>query len=73
MTAASQIGREVDAAAEAMVREHRKWFEEAIAIIERRLGDLEAREQKVAEQERWIRERREMIEGGRGGKGWCLT
>jgi hypothetical protein len=62
MTAAAQIGREVDAAAAQMVAEHRKWFDEAIAIIERRLSDLEQREHKIAEAERWINEKRERIE-----------
>jgi hypothetical protein len=62
MTAAAQIGREVDAAAEAMIAEHKAWYEEAIATIERRLTELEAREQKVAEAERWIREKRVTIE-----------
>jgi hypothetical protein len=62
MTAAAQIGRQVDAAAEEMVRQHRAWYEQSIAEIERRLADLEAREKRVAESERWIREKRSLIE-----------
>jgi hypothetical protein len=61
-TAASKIGREVDAAAEVMMREHREWFEQAISEIERRLSDCEARERKLAKSEAWINEKRAKIE-----------
>jgi hypothetical protein len=64
MTAAAQIGREVDAAAEAMIRSHREWYDQAVAEVERRLAAVEQRERErgLAEAERWINERRERIE-----------
>jgi hypothetical protein len=61
-TAASKIGREVDAAAEVMMREHREWYEQAIQEIDRRLSDLEAREKKLAKNEAWVAEKRTKIE-----------
>jgi hypothetical protein len=61
-TAASKIGREVDAAAETMLREHREWYEQAIQELERRLSELEARERKAAKSEAWINEKRAKIE-----------
>jgi hypothetical protein len=61
-TAASKIGREVDAAAAKMIREHHAWFEQAIAEVERRLSECEARERKVAKSEAWIAEKRDKIE-----------
>jgi hypothetical protein len=62
MTAAAQIGREVDAAAVQMIAEHRKWFEEATAIIERRLGDLEQRERAFAVERAEFDERKARLE-----------
>ena len=50
------------AAAEAMIAEHKAWYEQAIATIERRLAAVEERERKVAEGERWVREKRVTIE-----------
>jgi hypothetical protein len=59
-TAASKIGKEL--AAEQMIREHRQWYESAIAEVEKRLAAVEERERKLAEAERSIREKRETIE-----------
>jgi hypothetical protein len=61
-TAAATIGREVDAAPAEMVRQHRAWYEAAIAEVERRLAAVEERERKVTEVERLVTEKRERIE-----------
>jgi hypothetical protein len=65
MTAAREVGKAADAAtaaAEALIRSHREWYEQAVGELERRLADLEAREQKAAAAERSLRERREKIQ-----------
>jgi hypothetical protein len=62
MTAAREIGRQVDAAAEAMIREHKAWFEQAFTQLEQRLAAVEERERKLAEAERWVSEKRDRIE-----------
>jgi hypothetical protein len=62
MTAAAQIGREVDAAATTMIAEHRAWYEAAIQEVDRRLAAVEERERKVTEVERLVSEKRERIE-----------
>jgi hypothetical protein len=62
MTAAREIGRAVDVAAEAMIRSHREWYEAAIQEIERRLAAVEERERKVTEVERLVAEKRDRIE-----------
>jgi hypothetical protein len=49
-------------AAEQMIAEHRRWYREAIEEIDRRLGELDAREKAVLEHERWITEKRSRIE-----------